>query len=44
MGIKLPTGTIATTLKDIEELMTPPNDVKQKLDGVVGSVPPDKGC
>ena len=24
--------------------MIPPDHVKQKLDGVVGSAPPDKGC
>ena len=31
------------TLKEEEELMIPPDGVKQKLDGVVDSVPPDKG-
>ena len=35
---------IAATLKEVEEVMIPPNDVKGKLDGVVDSVPPDKGC
>ena len=33
---------IATTLKDVEELMIPPDAIKQKLDGMVDSVPPDK--
>ena len=35
---------IATTLKEIEELMIPPDGIEWKLDGVVDSVPPDKGC
>ena len=35
---------MATTLKELKELMIPPDGVKQKLDGVVDSVPPDKGC
>ena len=43
MVIKWPTGNIATTLKEVEELMIPPDCVTQKLDGVVDSVPPDKG-
>jgi len=42
--IKLPTRKIATTLKEVEELMIPPVGVKLKLDGLVDSVPPDKGC
>ena len=33
-----------TTLKDLEEVMIPPDGVKRKLDGVVDSVPPDEGC
>ena len=37
-------GKFARTLKEIEELMIPPDGAKQKLDGVVDSVPPDKGC
>ena len=28
----------------VEELMIPPDDVTRKLDGVVNSVPFDKGC
>ena len=35
---------MATTLKEIGELMIPPDIVKRKLDGVVDSVPSDKGC
>ena len=35
---------IQTTLKEVEELMIPPDGVEQKLDGVVDSVPPGKGC
>ena len=35
---------ISTTLKEVEELVTLPDSIKQKLDGVVDSVPPDKGC
>ena len=35
---------MATTLKEIEELIFPPDGVKRKLDGVVDCVPPDKGC
>ena len=27
-----------------EELMIPPGSVKQKLDRMVGSIPPDKSC
>ena len=38
------TGKIVTTLKDVEELMIPPDGVKQKRDGVVDGVPPDKSC
>ena len=32
------------TLKEVKELIIPPDGVKQKLNGVVDSVPPDKGC
>ena len=32
-----------TTLKKLEEVMIPPDGVKQKLDGVVDNVPPDEG-
>ena len=28
----------------VKELMSSPDGVKQKFDGVVDSVPPDKGC
>ena len=42
--IKLPTRKIAVTLKEVEELTIPLDGVKLKLDGVVDSVPPDKGC
>ena len=35
---------MATTLKELEELMIPSGDVKRKLDGVIDGVPPDKGC
>ena len=34
---------IATALKGVEELMIPPDGFKRKLDGVIDSVPPDKG-
>ena len=34
----------ATTLKEVEELMIPPDGGKRKLDGAVDSVPPHKGC
>ena len=44
MVIKESTGKIATTLKEKEELMTPPNGLKRILDGVVDSIPPSKGC
>ena len=43
MVIKQPTGKIATTLKEVQKLTIPPDGVKQKLDGVVDSVLPDKG-
>ena len=33
---------MATTLKEVEELMIPQEGVKQKLDGVIDSVPHDK--
>ena len=29
---------------EVEELMIPPDSVERKLDGVIDSVPPDKGC
>ena len=32
-----------TTLKKLEEVMIPPDGVKQKLDGVIDNVPPDEG-
>ena len=32
------------TLKEVEEFMIPLDGVKGKLDGVVDSVPPEKGC
>ena len=35
-------GKIATSLKEAEELMIPPDGVKRKLDGVLDDVPPDK--
>ena len=35
---------IAATLKEVEEVMIPPGGVKRKLDGLVDSVPPHKGC
>ena len=35
---------MAATLKGVEELMIPPEGAKQKLDGVVESVPHEKGC
>ena len=37
------TRKIVTTLKKVEKFMIPPDGVKRKLDGVVDSVPPDKG-
>ena len=30
--------------KEVEELMIPPDGVKRKMDEVVDSVQPDKGC
>ena len=30
-------------MKEVEEFMTPPGGVKRELDGMVDSVPPDKG-
>ena len=44
MIIKWPTWKVTTALKEVEELMIPPDGVKRKLDGVVDSVPPDKDC
>ena len=40
--IELPPGKIATTLKEVEESVIPPDGVKCKLDGVIDSVPSDK--
>ena len=34
MVIKFPTGKIATAFKEVEELMIPPDGVKQKLDEI----------
>ena len=34
----------AATTKEAEGLMIPPDAVKRKLNGVVDSVPPEKGC
>ena len=31
-------------MKEVEELMIPPDGVKRQLEGVVDSVPLDKGC
>ena len=42
--IKWPTGKIIATPEEVEELMIPPYGVKRKLERVVDSVPPDKGC
>ena len=42
--MKWPTGKVATTLKEVEEFMIPPDGVKRKLDVAVDSVPPYKGC
>ena len=36
-------GKIATTLKEVEELMIPTDGVKQKLHGVVDRVLAEKG-
>ena len=44
MVVKLPTGKITTTLKDVEQLMILTDSFKRKLDRVVDSVPPEKGC
>ena len=35
---------IATTLKEVGEVMTPPDGVKGKLDGIIDSIPTDKAC
>ena len=43
-GVKWHTGKIATILKEVEGLMIPPDGFKRELDGVIDSVPPDKGC
>ena len=37
-------GNIATTMKEVEELVIPPDCIKRKLGGVVDFVPPEKGC
>ena len=42
--IKSPTREIAETLKEVEELMIPPDGAMRKLGGVVNSVLPDEGC
>ena len=42
--IKWPTRKITTTVKEVEELVIPPDGVKRKLDGLVDSVPPNKSC
>ena len=44
MVVKQTTGKIPTTLKEVEEFVIPPDDVKRKLDVMVDSVPPYKGC
>ena len=44
MEIKRPNRKIAATLKGVKDLMIPPDGVKRRLDGVVDSVQPDKGC
>ena len=44
MIIDRPTWKIATSLKEMEELMIPPDSVKRKLDGVLDSFPSEKGC
>ena len=33
-----------TTLNKLQEVMIPPDGIKQKLDRVVDDVPPDEGC
>ena len=38
MVIKLPTGKITKTLKEVEEFMITPDGVERKLDGVVDKV------
>ena len=40
----MPTGKSAAHLKEVEELMIPPDGVRRKLDGVADSAPSDKGC
>ena len=35
---------MVATLKEVDEMMIPLDGVKRKSDGVVDSVPPDKGC
>ena len=35
---------MATTLKEVVELTIPQDGFKQKLDGVLDSVPPESGC
>ena len=44
MVIKLPTGKIATTLKEAEEFMIPPEWCERKMDGVADSVSPEAKC
>ena len=43
MVIEWPTGKTAKTLKEVEEFMIPPDDVKWKFYRVADSVLPDKG-
>ena len=38
--VKRPTGKIATTLKEVEKFMIPPDGVERKLDGMVDCVLP----
>ena len=44
MVIKRPTRKIATALKELEELVIPPDGLKRKLNAVADSVPVDKDC
>ena len=43
-GNKMTYGKITTTMKEVEELLIPSDDIKEKLDGAVHSALPDKGC
>jgi len=42
--IESPTGEIPKSPKETEEVMSPKDGVKWKVNGVVDSVPPDEGC